>query len=397
MSTTFNVSEIEQNVHLLDFDNGKKLYLVGTAHVSQQSTELVSRMINEIKPDTICIELDEQRHKAMTQKSQYEDIDIIEIIKKGQLFFFIGQFLLASYQKKISEKTGSKPGTEFQKANELAVETGARLVLADRNIGVTLKRAWRLTTLGRKFKTFFSLLFAEDDKLAEQDIEALKQSDAIDEMINAFAKELPDAKRVLIDERDIYLSHSIQKNLGTVTVAVVGAGHIPGILTNLKRDIPDSERDQISVIPEATAFEKIMPWIIPGLIVAVFVAGFFFGNREMAGEVAIYWILVTGILAALGSLLALAHPLTIIAGFIGAPITTLNPAVGVGIVTAFVQTLVCKPRVRDFEQIQEGALKLTDWWKNRLTKIFLVFILSSIGASIGTFVGLPALLKFFNL
>ncbi len=395
MSAGFKVSEIEQNVHLLDFENGKKLYLVGTAHVSQQSTELVSRIINDIKPDTICVELDEQRHKAMTQKSAYEDIDILEIIKKGQLFFFIGQFLLASYQKKISQKTGSKPGTEFQKANELAVETNAKLVLADRNIGVTLKRAWRLTSLGRKFKTFFSLMFAED-AVTEKDIEELKHSDAIDEMIKAFAKELPDAKRVLIDERDIFLSHSIQKNLGTVTVAVVGAGHIPGILVHLERDIPDSERDEINFVPEAGFVEKLLPWVIPAIIVAIFVAGFFFGKREIASDVILFWILVNGILAAAGSLLAFGHPLTIIAAFIGAPITSLNPTIGVGIVTAFVQTLVCKPRVRDFEEIQEGTLKIRSWWRNRLTKIFLVFILSSIGSSVGTFVGLPYILKFFG-
>lgn len=395
MGATFTVTQTEQNVHLLEFSDGRKLYLVGTAHVSQQSTELVERIIRDIKPDTVCIELDEQRHKAMTQKAAYEEIDIIEIIKKGQLFFFIGQFLLASYQKKISEKTGSKPGREFQSANDLAVETNARVVLADRNIGVTLKRAWRLTTLGRKFKTFFSLLFASDD-VSQTDIESLKQSDAIDEMINAFAKELPDAKRVLIDERDIFLSHSIQKNLGQTTVAVVGAGHIPGILTHLERDIPDSERDEINFVPEAGLIEKLIPWVIPAIIVAIFIAGFFFGKREIAADVIVFWILVNGILAAVGSLFALGHPLTIIAAFIGAPITSLNPTIGVGIVTALVQTVVCKPRVRDFEEIQEGSLKIRSWWKNRLTKIFLVFILSSIGSSIGTFIGLPYILKFFG-
>lgn len=396
MSTQFSVTEPEQNVHLLEFDDGKKLFLVGTAHVSQQSCELVERIITDIKPDTVCIELDEQRHRAMTQKAVYENIDIIEIIKKRQLFFFIGQFLLASYQKKISEKTGSRPGLEFEQANKLAVESNARIVLADRNIGITLKRAWRLTTLGRKFKTFFSLLFADDDKIGEKDIEELKQSDAIDEMINEFAKELPDAKRVLIDERDIYLAHSIQKNLGEVTVAVLGAGHIPGIIENLSRDIPDSEKQKICVIPESGVIEKIIPWIIPLIIVGIFAAGFFFGNRKVAGDVLVFWILINGILSAVGTLLAFGHPLTILAAFVGAPITSLNPTIGVGIVTSFVQTLVCKPRVKDFEEVQNGALKIVRWWKNRLTRIFLVFILSSIGSVIGTWVGLPVLMRILS-
>ncbi len=390
------IEEIEQNVHHILFDENKELYLIGTAHVSQNSVDLVERIITDKDPDTVAIELDKKRYSAITEKSRYENIDLIQMIKNRELFFFIGQFILSMYQKKISEKTGTKPGQEFLKAIELSDKLDKKLVLADRELGTTLKRAWRLTPFKHKMKLFGSLLFSSDDKIEENDIEELKQSNALDEMISMFADHLPDAKRVLIDERDAFLSFEILNNLGKTTVAVVGAGHVPGILKTLNAPVSKKQRIEIDIIPAGGRISKITPWIIPAIILTVFTLGFIFGKRDIAYEFALFWVLANGILTAIGCLLALAHPLTIIAGFIAAPITSLNPTIGAGFVTAFVQTLLVKPRVKDFEQIQNGSLKIANWWKNRLTKIFLVFILSSIGSSIGTFVAAPYLVKFFN-
>lgn len=389
------INEIEDNVHRISFSSGNEVYLIGTAHVSKNSAQLVEDKITELKPDTVCIELDEQRFHSITRKKKYEDIDIFQIIKNKQLFFFIGQFVLSSFQKKVSEKTGSKPGDEFIRAISIAEANGYSLQLIDRNIGVTLKRAWRMTPFRDKFRFLSGLLFAENEEFENINIEDLKKKDAIDTLVQSFSKELPVTKSVLIDERDLYLTHGIQHKSGKVTVAVVGAGHVPGILSNLENLVTDEAKERLDIIPEKTITGKILPWAVPLLIGVFFIGGFFFGKKEVAAEFFFIWIMAHGILTVLGSLLSLAHPATIIAAFIASPITSLNPTIGAGMITALVQAVFVKPRIKDFEQLNGNALKFTDWWKNRLTKIFLVFIFTSIGSSIGTFVALPVLIKFF--
>jgi pheromone shutdown-related protein TraB len=390
-----DIDEVENNVHKISFSTGKTVYLIGTAHVSENSAQLVEDKIKEIKPDTVCIELDEQRFLSITQKKRYEDLDIFEIIKKKQLFFFIGQFVLSSFQKKISEKTGSRPGEEFIRAINLAEDHGYKLQLIDRNIGITLKRAWRLTPFKDKFKFFGSLLFTESGEFDNLNIEDLKKKDAIEALVESFSKELPETKKVLIDERDLYLTHGIQNKSGKITIAVVGAGHVPGILKNIQTSVSDELKNQIDFIPSKSIAGKIIPWTIPLIIMIFFAAGFFFGKENVAKEFIFVWIMANGILTVIGSILALAHPITIAVAFVAAPITSLNPTIGAGMVTALVQAMLVKPRVKDFEQLNGNTLKIRDWWSNRLTKIFLVFVLSSIGSSIGTFVAMPALLKFF--
>lgn len=396
MNNTAIITEDEQNVHYINFESGAQLILIGTAHISQHSVDLVERIITDEKPDTIAIELDKKRYHAMTRKSSYENMDIIEIIKKKQLLFFIGQFILSSFQKKLSKKTGIQPGDEFRKAAEISSREDIRLILADRELGTTLKRAWGLTPLFDKFKMFASLLFSDDDDIDSVDIEELKRSNAIDEMVKIFAKQLPATKKVLIDERDAYLAYEILNNLGDKTVAIVGAGHVQGILHRIHNPVSHEARKEIDTVPPRTVVSRILPWIIPTVIVTVFILGFIYGRREVALEFALFWILANGFLSSLGCIIALSHPLTALAGFVAAPITSLNPTIGAGFITAIVQTLLVKPRVKDFEEIQNGALGIAGWWRNRLTKIFLVFILSSIGSSIGTFVAAPYLYKFFH-
>ena len=285
---------------------------------------------------------------------------------------------MASFQKKISEKTGSKPGDEFLRAIKVCKEDNIIIKLIDRNIGTTLKRAWRLTPFKHKMKFLGALLTDSSEELDNINIEELKNRDAIDEMVKAFSDDLPVTKKILIDERDIYLTYGIQNNSGNITVAVVGAGHVPGILARIHDPVTEQVKSELEYIPSPSMASRIIPWLIPILVAAVFVWGFTSGRKDIAGEVALYWILANGLLAALGCILAFAHPITVIVGFIAAPITSLNPTIGAGFVTAIVQSILAKPRIIDFEQINNKSLKIRDWWSNRVTKIFLVFILSSI-------------------
>ena len=390
------VTEIEQNVHQVVFNDGRELYIVGTAHVSQQSVDLVEKVILNSKPDTVAIELDKRRCRAMTERRQYENLDVVEVIKKKQLLFVIAQFILSSFQKAIAKKTGIKPGEEFRKAAKLAEADGCHLVLADRDLETTLKRAWALTGFIDKMKLLGALFFSEKVDVAQEDVEELKKSTAIDEMVKMFASQLPVAKRVLIDERDAFLAYEILHNLGQRTVAVVGAGHVNGILKQIQSPISANERAEIDVIPPASLIGKLLPWLISVVLIAFFALGFVFGNRDVALDVAVFWIMANGVLAALGCLVAGGHPLTVVTGFVAAPLTSLNPTIGAGFVTALVQALLVKPRVRDVEQLQSGTMKFRSWWKNRLTRVFLVFIFSAIGSVVGTFVAAPYLVTFFS-
>ncbi len=390
------ITENKQNVHHIVFDDDRELYLVGTAHVSLQSVELVEETINEINPDTICIELDDKRYNSIMNKQKYEDLDIVKIIREKQLFFFIGQFIMASYQKKIAEKTGSRPGMEFKKAIELGEEKGAVMVMADRNIGTTLKRAFRLTPFWDKMKFLGSLFIADDDDFDNLDIEQLKEHDAIERIVGSFEDELPVTKEVLIDERDRYLASMIYENLGEVTVAVVGAGHVPGMLKQFDAPLTPEAREEIEFIPPPSKAGKILPWIIPAIVIGAFIWGFSSGRRDVAQDAIVYWVLANGILTSLGCIIALAHPLTILSGFIAAPITSLNPTIGAGFVTGIVQTFVNKPTLSDFEEIQNSKFSMKLLWKNRIFRIFMVFFLSSIGSSVGTFVALGPLYRLFS-
>ena len=390
------ITELEQNVHEVCFEDGRRLLLVGTAHVSKQSVNLVEKVITEQCPDTVAIELDKKRFAAMKERQRYLNMDIVEIIRKKQLLFVIGQIMLASFQKAMAEKTGIKPGDEFRKAADLAVAENLTLVLADRDLETTLKRAWALTGIGARFKLIAALLFSEKEQVASEDIEKLKQSTAIDEMVEMFANQLPAAKTVLIDERDDFLAYEICHHLGDKTVAVVGAGHVKGILKRIQSPISKAQRAEIDVIPPKKRIDKAIPWLIPLVLLLVFTLGFIFGKRDVALDVAVFWVLANGVLSALGCVLAFGHPLTVLAGFIAAPITSLNPTIGAGFVTALVQALLVKPRMSDIEQLQSGTMKFRQWWTNRLTRVFLVFFFSAIGSVIGTFVAAPYLVKFFG-
>ncbi|MFW5861611.1 MAG: TraB/GumN family protein [Spirochaetota bacterium] len=396
LTTAPKIEKESESLHIIHYPDGKTLYLVGTAHVSKESVELVEETINRVNPDTLCVELDDKRFERMTNKEKFLDINIVEILKNKQMFYFIGQFILAMFQRKIAEKTGSTPGREFTRAIELAKERDIRIVLAERDIGVTLKRAWRLNRFRDKFKLIAGLGASESVDIENMDIEELKSFDVMSKIMEEFAEELPVTKRVLIDERDIYLAEKIREGLGQTTVAVVGAGHVPGMLEILESNSQPADLSEIEYVPPAAPVGKILKWGIPIIIISIFIWGFFSGGRDVAGEVLLYWVLINGILTAIGCLLSFAHPLTTISGFIAAPITSLNPTIGAGIVTGIVQAMLVKPRVRDFEELRDSTMRIRGWWTNRVTRVFLVFFFSSLGSAIGTFVAFPFLTKFFT-
>ncbi|MGI6394805.1 MAG: TraB/GumN family protein [bacterium] len=385
---------MNENLHVLEFDGDKILYLIGTAHVSGESVKLVEETIEKYSPDTVAIELDDNRLDVLKNRKKYEETDIFEIFKKRKALFFSIQLLLTSYQKKIAEKTGVTPGSEFKKAVEMAEERGLKLVNADREISVTLKRTLRSISFTEKMKLLGGLFLSDDKDVTSESIEELKKGDILMQLIGEMGEEFPSVKKVILDERDTYLAANIVKNLGKVTVAVVGAAHVPGIIKHIEKGNADKANlSEIEHIPPASKAFKFLPWLIPAIIIFMFIWGFINGDGQTTLEAAIYWILINGVLVAIGCIVALGHPLTAVAGFVAAPITSLNPTIGVGVVTGLVQLYLVKPVVKDIENASTDTTKFKGWWRNRLTRALLVSLFSSIGSSIGTFVAFPFLMK----
>lgn len=366
----------------------KEIILVGTAHISQDSVDTVRQVIAEETPDAVCVELDEQRYQSLKNQRQWESLNIIQVIKKGQAPFLMANLALASFQKRMGLQTGVKPGAELAAAAEAAEADNIRVNLVDRNIRTTLLRAWRKTGLWKKMNLLATLLASmfESNQIDEEELARLRQTDTLSAMLEEMGTILPSVKTILVDERDIYMAHHIRNTPGNKVVAVVGAAHLPGIIKRLGEEIPESTIDEISKIPEKSTTSKIIPWIIPAVVILLFVIGFFFGDQKQFADAAMAWVLANGLLAALGTMIAFGHPLTILAAFVGAPLTSLNPTIGAGFVTGVVQAFVAAPTVRDMEKVGDDLATLRGWWGNRMTRVLLVFFFSSLGSAIGTLV-----------
>ena len=366
-------------------DGDKRFFLVGTAHVSEESVEDVRRTIEIVQPDSICVELCPARHQAMMQRDNWRKMDIYKVIKEGKAVFLMIQLVLQAFYRKIGDKLGVQPGAEMMEGVRLAGETGATLVLADRDVQVTLKRVWGFLGFWKKFLLLTQLMASVfvDDDVDKTLIEDMKKKDQLAAIMGAFAEDFPQIKERLIDERDIYLAQKIRRAPGTNIVAVVGAGHVPGMQQHFGRDIDLAPLEELPPPSKWGAFWK---WGLPGFFVALLVIGFFRGGANASMDVVSIWIMVTGIGAALGSLAALGHPLTILSSFLAAPLTTLHPILAAGWVAGLVQAWVKKPTVLDLEELPSSVMTVKGFWINPVSRILLVVIFANLGATIGVFV-----------
>ena len=375
------------DVHLVHHEE-KTILLIGTAHISQESVALVEQVIDQEQPDCVCIELDDKRYQALTSEKQWQSLDLKTVIRNKQLSTLMVSLLMASYQKRLGGKLGVTPGAELLMAANTAKKNQIPISLCDRDVRITLRRAWKTTSFWKKGYLLSSILASLFDKteISEDKLAELKQKDVLSELMDEMGASLPDLKRVLIDERDIFLAEKIKSSPGNRIVAVVGAGHVEGMLKQFAKDNRDKIA-AISRIPNISKGYKIFGWSIPALIIGSLI---FIGAQKgaaVAGENLLFWILANGIPAAVGAFLAFAHPLTTLSAFLSAPITSLTPVIGAGYVTAFIQVLTCPPVVKEFQTAGDDLVTLTGWWKNKLLRVFLVFILTGIGSAIGTWVG----------
>jgi pheromone shutdown-related protein TraB len=377
---------------------GKEFILIGTAHVSQGSIDEVRRVIGGERPDMVCVELDEGRYASMVQKENWEKLDVIKVFKEGRGFLLMANLVLSGFQRRMGNELGVKPGEEMKAALETAEELGIPHSLCDREIQVTLRRAWGRCGLWSKCKLLASLLASafSTEKLNPAEIENLKKRGELDGMMKELAEYLPRVKETLIDERDRYLGAKIWRNSADAkrVVAVVGAGHLAGIKGCLERMAAGEEGDaaeDLETIPPPGFVSRAAGWLFPALIAAFIILGFFRSGAEVSLAMLLRWVLWNGSLAALGCLIALGHPLSILVSFIGAPVATINPFIGVGLFAGVTEASVRKPRVEDAQNIAGDIGSLRGIYRNRIIRALLVFFLSSIGGVIGNFISIPSL------
>ena len=380
-------TEYPSDVQIVDVGS-RQFVVVGTAHISRESVDLVREVIEKERPDCVCIELDAARFEALSNQQRWEGLDLREVIRKRQLSHLLANLLLASYQKRLGLQLGVTPGSELLEAAKVAEEFEIPISLCDRDIRITLRRAWHALSWWRKLaliSTFGASAF-DSPQLSEEELREIRKRDVLSELMKDLGEAMPALKRALIDERDAYLAEKIRQTSGDRLVAVVGAGHVEGMVAALTAN-EEADLEEISAIPPVSPALRWIGWGIPALIVAAIAYIGLTQGGAAAGENALFWFVANAVPSGIGALLALGHPATIVAAFLSAPFTSLTPVIGAGYVAAFAQVWTRPPTVREFQTVSEDIARPGRWWSNHLLRIFLVFLLVTIGSVIGTWVG----------
>ena len=373
------------DIYRIKTTDDREIILIGTAHISQASKELVRETIENEHPDTVCIELDEGRLQSIRDPERWKKTDLKEVIKKKQLATLIANLVLGSYQKRMGDQTGVKPGSELKEAADIASSKDIPIVLADRDIKITLKRTWACTPWYRKLSLLGGLFGSIFDKteISEEDLAKIKEQDALNSMMQEFGKTYPEVKQVLIDERDQFLAGRIKNAEGKKIVAVVGAGHVKGIAAIISENKELPSEESITKIPKGSCIWKIIGWAIPAAIIASIIFVGYEAGVEKAGQLSLQWAMLTGGGAMLGAIIAGGHPLTVLVALVAAPFTGLTPLIGVGFFTALTQVYMRPPRVSEMETLADDIWQVKHWWKNRVTRVMLCFLCPGIPAIIG--------------
>lgn len=388
-----------QPAHVIEA-HGARFTLLGTAHVSRSSADTVAALIRSGGFDAVAIELDAGRYAALSNADQYAKMDLFKVFREGKAGMVAANLALSAFQQRLADQLGVEPGAEMKAAIETSKEAKLPLLLVDRDIGVTLRRVYANVSFWQRLTILSGLIASvmSREKISEEEIENLKEGDMLEATFTEFAERSERLYVPLIAERDAFIAAKLEQEVKRVrapaegavprVLVVLGAGHLRGVRALLEAPptTPPSERTQaLSTVPPRRAWRKLVPWAIVAIVTVGFVLGFL-RSPSLGLSLILEWFLIHGVLAGLGALVALAHPLTIIATALASPLTALNPLVGVGIVSAGVETWLRKPNVGDFANLRRDVTSIGGWWRNRVARIFLVFLFSTLGSAIGTYV-----------
>lgn len=371
----------------------KEIVLVGTAHISRDSILLVDKTIREENPDIIGVELDRERLHQLLSEKKWQEMDIVQVIKEGKTYLLLFNLLLANIQRQFGEQVGIKPGEEMKAALHAASELNVPVQLLDRDVKITLKRAMHEMSLFEKMKLigsiFLALFSSSGEKLTAEKVEELKQKDMINKLLQELSKQMPSVKKVLVDERDIFIANRILQAHGKKIVAIVGAGHLDGIKKYLDKPRNISS---LNSLPKEKNYFKLLKYVIPLLFAVIVFAAFYFKGITATLNVFFIWFMITGLFSALGALFAKAHWKSIAVAFLAAPFTTIHPALAAGWFAGLAEAKMRAPRVKDFESLTRLS-SFSDFNKNAVTHILLVTAYCNIGATIGVIIAVPYMLS----
>jgi len=366
---------------------GRTLYLVGTAHVSEASVDEVQDVIERLRPDVVCVELCQARYNALTSQDAWKNLDIFKVIREGKTLFLLANLAIGAYQRRIGDDLGVKPGAELLAAVKKAEEVGARVVLIDRDIHITLKRTWanlgffdKMALGGAIVQSMFSR-----EQISAVEIENLKQQAHLSEMLSEFAKEMPAVKEPLIDERDQYLMSGVEAAGGDKVVAVVGAAHVPGMQANLGKPV---DRARLERLPPPSRIVQALKWLIPALVIFFLVRGLLGKQDASFEEILFAWVLPNAVMAGLLTAVAGARLLSILCALVASPLTSLIPVMGAGMVVGLLEAWLRKPTVEDCENINRDVQSVRGVYRNPVTRVLLVAVAATLGSALGAWIGI---------
>lgn len=376
--------------------DGVHYVLLGTAHVSQSSAEAVTRLSAEGGFDAIAVELDEHRKRALLGEDDLSHLDILSVIRSGKAAMIAAHLALAAYHRRLAEQLGVEAGAELKAACVSARIHDKPLLLIDREVGITLRRA--LAALGfwarAKLSVGLGLSLFFSEEVQADEIERLKEGDLLDRSFGAFATQNPLLYRTLIEERDRYMAARLRSGHGHAqrVLVVIGAGHLEGVAAALRNGVLDAQ-EECATLDEVPRGSRL-PWFGLALI-AFLVAGFAWGIARGDGiglDLALSWVLATAGLGALGCAVAGGHPLSILTALLVSPLTPLHPALSSGMASAAVEGWLRKPTYRDFLYLRDDTTHWSGWWRNRVARLLVNFLLTNLGTALGVWLGGAAIL-----
>ena len=371
--------------------DGVHYTLLGTAHVSKTSIDAVLAAIDSGRFDAVAVELDEQRHKALTRPEDLQQLDLVKVIHERKIAPFAANLALAAYQRRLAEQLGIEPGAELKAAATEAVARNLHLQLIDRDVGITFRRILQGLSWWDRMKLIASIgggLFASEE-VSEDDIERLKEGDMLESSFGEFARDTPSLYATLIDERDQYMAAKLRERSDGAkhVLAVVGAGHLKGMTKYLAEEqrAPAALTEALSHV----ARKRNIPWITITLMLLIcggIAWGFARGGADLGKDLLLQWVAWTGGLAGLGALLARGHILSVLAAAISAPLKPFRPGLPPGMFSALAEVHLRKPAYPDFLALRDDAQTLAGWYRNRVCRVVLVFLLSNLGSAIGVWI-----------
>lgn len=370
---------------------GAELTLLGTAHVSASSARAVERLLASGDYQAVALELCESRHASLTDPDSVARMDLFRVIREGRAGMVAAGLALGAFQQRLAEQFGIRPGAEMLAALQQARRQDMPVLLIDRELGVTLARLraslpwWRRPAL----LTGLAMSVFSSARVEESEIERLKQGDMLESVFSEFASRSEGLYRTLITERDRFMAARLVREIAARglqrVLVVVGAGHMAGLTAALEDPpaAPGVELERLARVPPRRRWPRYLAWAVVGAVLAGFGAGFA-RSPGVGWAMVVDWVLINGVLCALGAALALAHPLTVLGSFVAAPLTSLNPTIGAGFVSAAIELSLRRPRVGDFARLRNDVARPGGWWRNRVARTLLVFLFSTVGSALGT-------------